>query len=444
MKFINMGFASVDDAAAKEDDSLFCQALGFPIAFFDGMFPETYGTPFNPPTPPTPVYTGIDAVLEAYIPKGIRVGFVIYFTKPDTNSWSNAEAPYGSLCSMRIVFSDGNTVVIDQVCTSMQLTINHIRTWCFDRGYDPEYWVYFQAGREPGPGGPGGPKDYATNHGRYDKFSDSAGTIASPGYLRARMIELRNEEYLDTDADWQALGAVLATGDAARGTQIAAIRGFHETMQYIMDRVNFYNHILIGPSMECQISAPWLSVSSPNSLVSVNTNCDRARATFYPVGFDYYERFDILAIDIYIGDHRAVANMSAFKFGAACKAMANQVVRRLRQGTTRSVFLKPVWVMEVGGAANWIPNVTQELRGEYAVQIMKHMLEIPGVNAVGFYRGKNYSSSEDALNSNANFGLKTSAGVISAGANALAVSNGQPPISTSLPDAPIASGSSTE
>jgi len=361
-------------------------------------------------------YSGIDAFCAAYAPMATSALVVDYLLAPDHSSWSTAQG--GSLCSRYLRWSSpGDLTMIDTLVTRRNLLIARLASKWVEYGNSLSN-LYIQVGNEIGLGGSGGPLSYASNHGKYDKFSDLAGTVSDPGYFRRELSTLFGEGTVPTDADFDSAATSLSRAD------IANLRGYHETAEYILGETDYQGCTLIAPAFEHQIASSWGSSSSPLSLLGAGTIAARERATYFNSNFSYYSMFSRNALNIYVGNNSAVGGMSPSVYAEYLYRMVVNAVQRLRTSSSSAHFKKKVWVTEIGIASNWIPSPTQEKRGEYWAALLGRFRQCSIVERIYFYRLGNYTLAEDSLSSNANFGLHISTGAPSAGATAICKGNG--------------------
>jgi len=381
----------------------------------DGSFPDAYGTPFNPPTPPTPDYSGVDAVCAAYGPLGVKMLVVVYPVAPDTTSWSTAAG--GSKSKALLTWADpSNMTMMDQLCTSMQAVIDRWRTKWVEYGGSLED-LEFQFGNEEALGGSGSLPSTASNAGHYDIWSDAAGTVSSAGYLRTQAVAVHGEGHVLTDANIDSLATSLSRAD------LADARGVNETNSYILSQVNFYDHLLIGPAMEHQISGGWGGLSAPNALIGSSTVPARERASRFPDSFNFDDYYDKSSINVYIGSHSSVGSTTPALYAQWMKQAIVRMCTRYRQEVP-AFARKGMWITECGLSTNWVPDGTvSDLRGSYWKALLNMFPLLPDIERVYLYRGHNYSSGEDALSSSTNFGIFASTGAASPGASETVVSS---------------------
>lgn len=419
---LNVGFATPAFASAQATNALRAESYGFDGGFrVDGSIPDSIGT-----YPGTPDYSGIDAFCEAFAPLGKPGIIVIYPYAPDLNSWSIAQG--GSLCSRYMRWSSpGDMAMMDNLKIGFQNGIDrYISEWEGNGGALSNLW--FQWGNEFGIGGGGGPVSYASNHGKYDIYSDLAGTVSSPGYFRAQCAANLLEGTVPTDADFDALATTISRAD------VADLRGYHESCAELIGALDFGGCKVIGGAFEHQIS-PWGASATPLALLGDNTIASRERATYF--AHSYHSNFSANAFNLYIGDHSAVGGITPYGYARNQRRMIHQAVKRFR--TTGAYANKPIYITECGIVAPWIPSVTQEKRGEYWAELIAMFRSLTCVERVAFYRLSNYSAGEDLLNSSTNYGTVLSTGNTSAGAKEIYKANGR-----TVPSSPIGGGSYSE
>ncbi len=419
---LNVGFASPSYASAQATNALRAESYGFDGGFrVDGAIVDSIGT-----YPGSSNFTGIDAFCEAYAPLGKPGIIVIYPLAPDTNSWSTAQG--GSLCSRYLRWSSpGDMTMITNLKTGYQNGIDrYIEKWLEFGGSLSNLW--FQWGNEFGIGGAGGPLSSASNEGKYDKFSDLAGTVSSPGYFRTQCETHLLPGTVPTDANFDSLATTLSRAD------IANLRGYHETSAEIINAMDFGGCKVIGGAFEHEISA-WGASATPLALLGSSTVAERERNTYY--AHSYHSLFAANAFNLYIGNHSGVGGITPYGYARNQRRMIVQAVKRFR--TTGSYANKPIYITECGFAAPWIPSATQEKRGEYWEELIAMFRSLTCVERVAFYRLQNYSASEDLLNNSGNFGTVLSTGNTSAGTKSIYRANGM-----SVPSSPIGGGSYSE
>lgn len=399
---LNVGFASPAYASSQQDAADWSAAMGFVDVRVDGSFQDARGTYSG-----SPDYTGVDAWCEAFAPLG-GLGVVVYYpNKTDTLSWSTAEG--GSLCS-RYWKGAFSTAIDTQIDRDNSIRDRFSSRWSLHGG-DASNLV-FQVGNEIGIGGAGGPLSTASNNGKYDIYSDLAGTVSSPGYLRTQLASAFGEGTVPTDANFDTLATSLSRAD------IADLRGYHETMDYIMTQMDWGGHTLIAPAFEHQISA-WKSSSAPLGLIGSNTIASRERSTYFNGSFSYYTNFSRNAFNIYVGDYSSYGSTTPDEYAENLHQMIVSAYNRLWSDSPSVHKKKKIWVTEIGFSANWLPSSTHAKRGEYWPAILSRLRRSNVIERAFLYRLKNYSAGEDAFNVNSNFGIFSSEGHVSEGADSI-------------------------
>lgn len=422
--WMNVPFArpsNVNNHATYANDVV---QLGFTGVFIDISIWDVLGTPFVPPANSPKNFESAEATLTHYANKGLKVCFTFVLAPVDTASWSNAAGSGGSFTSRRFRWQYPlNMTVMDEYVLGLQQLIDRL-TALWNKLNRPAGDLYIQLPREPGAGGANGLLNATSNSGKYDNFSDSAGTVADSGYCYDQYVAKYGEGYLDRDEEWIALGADLASGDATRGAEFALIRGWHNSMQHVFDRINWRGLRIIGPSMEHQISTGWFVASKPSSTLVSGTVASRERQTFFRSGFTWYNDLYANSINAYIGDHSSLSELTAEEYATG---FTQFIIRACKRNSIQNPVhtRKPTWVTEVGIRSDWIASMTQEKRGEFWSAMIKALRSLTEIEVVGFYRLADYDGN--------NFGIYDLAGDFSIGAQAIYPTMGMPiPVRTYL------------
>lgn len=432
-RYLNLPFPNSANAARWGTIVSAVERQRYDGYFLDGLMSDTFGTPWNPPTPPTRTYANILPAIREIAATGKELCVVLYCFAPDTNSWSTVAG--GSLCSRLIRPGASNIVLLEVRDGSQDFIDAVVAEWLIYGGSLSK--LKFQIGRELGIGGGGGPLSTASNHGKYDAFSDSAGTVSSPGYFRTQAALLFGEGWHMNAADCQDMGDALASGDPTRGAEIAELLGVHDVLEFIVPNLNFYGCQVIGPAYEHQIGNAWGSVSAETN-IGASTIADRERQSLYKRGYSWPAYIDSIAFDLYMGDQSTMPSLGIRKFGDLLIDMCQEAVSRVRavSGSDHGAHSLPAWLTEVGFAWKWIVNsgesFDQAARGKYFRTLYDLAPCLP-FEVVGLYRWENYSGSEDSTSSSTNFGMCTSAGKASVGIVELENAGGLPTSSSDDP-----------